>query len=377
MITTVAANSHNFAHMNRPELSVIIPTLNEANTIGGTLANLACQQEISPEVIIVDGGSDDATREIAGAEWPGAIVLTGTAGRSRQLNRGAASARGEFLLFLHADSRFSSPRALRQGIDELRRAAGHGSSPRVAGRFSLVFARSSAAPSLGYRFFELKARLARPCCSHGDQGFLVPRPLFSREGPFDERCELLAQTRFADRLGAQGRWLLLTPEIVTSARRFETEGLSERQTINAVILACGAAGRDDLVAEIPVLYREQATCGRLATAPILARLGQRIDRLPADERHAFWHKVGNYVLENAWQGAFFLDVLLGLARPGRGIDGAPFLRFFDRYVFRRIDTRAGRSMARLLVTGWFRLKKSPPFRRNNPSETGGQHTVEG
>lgn len=350
--------------MNRPDLSVIIPTLNEENAIGETLACLSCQEGVSLEVIVVDGGSVDATRQIAAASCPGATVFTAPPGRSRQLNAGAASAQGEFLLFLHADSRFTSPLALRQGIDELRAAAASRGTP-VAGRFSLTFGRSGAGPSLPYRFFELKARLDRPGCSHGDQGFLVPRDLFAHAGPFDERCELLAQTRFADRMLARGQWQRLTPEIVTSARRFETEGMGERQTINAVIMACGAAGRDELIAEISGLYREHGVCGRLAAGPLLARVGQLIADLSSAERRAFRQKIGAYVLENAWQCAFFLDVLFGTAGTVGGRAGTPVLELFDRYVFRLIDNRVGKLVVVVLVEGWFRIRKSPPRRRRD------------
>lgn len=363
-----AVNSRILAAVNRPELTVVIPTLNEADSIREILENLSRQREVSLEVIVADGGSSDATRQIAAASFPGVTVLGCSTGRSRQLNAGAAMARGELLLLLHADSRFTSPLALRQGIDELRHAAGTARNTLAGGRFSLTFGRSNSNPCLYYRFFELKARLNRPGCSHGDQGFLMPRTLFSEEGPFDESCELLAQTRFADRMLEKGEWLLLTPEIVTSARRFETEGLGERQTLNAVIMACGAAGRDDLIAELPRLYREQAACGRLVTGPILWRLGQIIDGLPPAERRDLWDHVGSYALGNAWQGAFFLDVLLGRARPGGSREeGTLFLRLFDRHLFRWIDNRVGKSMARILVGSWFRLKKSPPFRRrDNP-----------
>jgi len=349
--------------MNRPELTVIIPTLNEEKTLRKTLENLTCQQEVFMEVIVADGGSSDTTRQIAAASSPAATVLNCSAGRSRQLNTGASSANGELLLFLHADSRFTSTRALRQGIDELRRAAGPAGRLLVAGRFSLTFSGSNAGSPLGYRFFELKARLGRPGCSHGDQGFLIPRDLFFLEGPFSETCELLAQTRFADNMREKGQWVLLTPEIVTSARRFEAEGLKERQTINAVIMACGAAGRDELLAGIPELYREQAACGKLAAGPIVRRLRQHVDGLPPDEQRAFWENIADYVLENAWQAAFFLDVLLGLDLTWDGREArTPFLRLFDRYIYRRLDSRGGKSIARMLVRSWLRSMKSPPFR---------------
>ena len=82
-------------------LSIVIPTLNEGAVIAGALAHL---REIAPEaeIVVIDGGSADGTVELAA---PLARVLTGPPGRAGQMNRGAAEASGEWLLFLHADTR--------------------------------------------------------------------------------------------------------------------------------------------------------------------------------------------------------------------------------------------------------------------------------
>lgn len=343
--------------MKRPELSVVIPTLNEATTIRQTLDNLALQEEVAMEVIVVDGGSTDATLQVVPESGLVPRIIISRAGRSRQLNAGAASAAGELLLFLHADSSFRDPRALRQGVDELRHAA------VKAGRFSLSFGNNTSGRSFGYHYMERKARLSRPGCSHGDQGFLLARRVFDLAGPFGEECDLLAQTRFADRMIQKGGWLLLTPEIVTSARRFEAEGLWRRQAMNAVIMVCGAAGMDRFVNELPALYRRQSECGRLDTGLLLGRLKQLIDGLPPAQRKSFWISVGDYAGENAWQAAFFLDLLLEVCFHGTGgKKKSLFLDLYDDRIFRLLNSRGGKLMARMLVRGLFQLLKAPPWR---------------
>ncbi len=84
-------------------ISVVIPTLNEAERLPALIAALRAQDP-GCEVIVVDGGSGDATRDLAAAR--GARVLASAPGRGQQLKRGAAAAKGEVLLFLHADSVF-------------------------------------------------------------------------------------------------------------------------------------------------------------------------------------------------------------------------------------------------------------------------------
>ena len=83
------------------KISIIIPVLNEAAIIEDTLCQLRLSSE--EEVIVVDGGSRDRTVSLAQAQ--GAKVICATPGRAHQMNRGAAVATGEILLFLHADTR--------------------------------------------------------------------------------------------------------------------------------------------------------------------------------------------------------------------------------------------------------------------------------
>ncbi|HZV81238.1 MAG TPA: TIGR04283 family arsenosugar biosynthesis glycosyltransferase [Geobacteraceae bacterium] len=351
--------------MNRPELTIIIPTLNEESVLAQTLDKLGRQQRISMEIIVVDGGSADATRHIARESLQKPAVIETPAGRSRQMNAGAVRATGEYLLFLHADSWFDHPMALRQGIDQLRHATAHPTSLLTGGHFSLTFAGMESTRSLGYAFYQRKARLNRPGCCHGDQGFLLPRSLFMQAGPFCEECDLLAQTRFADRLRHSGQWIRLTPEITTSARRFEKEGMRERQTLNAVIMACGAAGRDEFLEKIPSLYRQQQESGRGSLQPCLRQVQALVAALPVEERLTFWRRIGRYVVDNAWQTALFLDIAAEFLQKRDTTRGETrLLRLFDRYLYRLMDNRGGERCAEHLVRGWLRFMLLPSSPRN-------------
>ena len=120
-------------------ISVIIPTLNAAPVIGPTLVSLspAILDPVLTEVIISDGGSEDDIQDIA--EATGAVFLRGDPGRGRQLAAGADAARGEWLLFLHADTRLAEGwvAAARRHID---------ANPGKAGWFRLSFDAPGAAP---------------------------------------------------------------------------------------------------------------------------------------------------------------------------------------------------------------------------------------
>jgi rSAM/selenodomain-associated transferase 2 len=287
------------------ELSIVIPTLNEEQSILKTLENLSCQIDVRFEIIISDGGSCDNTCAEAMKSRLSVSTFTGGKGRATQLNAGAARVKGECILFLHADCSFSDDHALRKGIEALRTRRSEGN--QFAGHFRLKFDRSNNTPSLAYSFLESKARIDREGCSHGDQGILISAGHFRQTGGFDEKSGILAETRFADRLRRNGEWLLLPAEILTSARRFEHEGLRERQALNAVIMALGAAGREDFLTRIPALYRNGCQGSKVDVWGLSARIIAMTTELSADEQSTFWSTIGHYLGENAWQFALLLD----------------------------------------------------------------------
>lgn len=337
------------------ELSIVIPTLNEEFVLAETLAALARQQDCRSEIIVVDGGSRDATARVAAAAAVPVRFIEAPAGRAGQLNAGAAIAQGAFLLFLHGDSLLTDAQALRKGIDYLCCAAVAARKP-VAGHFGLGFRRSTAGRSLAYRYYECKARLNRKGCSHGDQGVLTPAALFRETGGFDERCGPLAETVLADLLRAKGSWMLLPVELTTSARRFEREGLGARQTLNAIIMALAAAGRFEMILSLPGWYRPQEESAKLDLKPYCRLLATRIGSLPREEQAEFWERVGRYSGENAWQLAFFLDVAVDyLAGRDDRLRSSRCLNMYDRYGAPVAQSRAAARLAAAVARLWLRV----------------------
>jgi rSAM/selenodomain-associated transferase 2 len=342
-----------------PELSIIIPVFNEAGTLPALFAMLARQDRVGFETLLVDGGSADETlalaESLASASPFACRIVRSEKGRGRQLNAGASAAGAETLLFLHADSAFSDPLALRRALDALSSVVGLRGHGSVAGHFALRFDLPPERQNFGYYFYECKARLDRPECTHGDQGFLLSREFFEAVGPFDESLPLLEDTRLAVKVRRTGAWILLPAEILTSARRFETEGLFERQVLNALIMNFSAIGWNDFFREAAGIYRGQDHARRLRLAPYLSKIRELLLALPLRERCRLWYGTGSYVRSNAWQIAFALDVrrrFRGGLPPGKG--GGWITESFERW-FRFTDHPPGRFAVSILVWIWFHM----------------------
>ena len=193
---------------DRPSVSVIIPTFNEEQWIGDTLAALASVKgEI--EIILADGGSHDRTTEIA--RDLGAKVVTSERGRGIQMHKGARAARGETLLFLHADT--IAPPSLFEQIDEaLTRGA-----TIIGGSCAIRFDGESR-PA---RFMTwLYPNLAKLGLCYGDSGIFVRANVYDEIGGF-KQYPLFEDLDLVQRLKKKGRMIRVPVEIVTSSRRFE------------------------------------------------------------------------------------------------------------------------------------------------------------
>ncbi len=341
-------------HSDSPELSIIVPVRNEAANLPRLLANLASQQGVGFELVVCDGDSNDTTAELVknlqeSTPFP-LILCSAEANRGSQLNKAVAASRGRMLLLLHADSEFSDPHALRQGLDTLANMGGGD----CAGHFRLRFRRHDNTPSCSYFFYESKALLDRPGCTHGDQGLLFSRRYFASCGPFATDLPMLAETRFADRLRSEHGWLLLPAEIITSARRFEQEGLKERQTLNALISNAAAIGWQDFFTRLPGLYRHQDESERLDLAPLCKEIDRLIKGMSGGERLSFWYRTGSYVRSNAWQLAYLLDVRRSFRQHLSPAEVRPiWLKRYDCWLDRLIDHPPGRLLAGLLTRCWF------------------------
>lgn len=193
-------------------VSIIIPALNEAAALPALLQALDALSG-DREVLVADGGSHDATRDVARAA--SARLVTAPRGRARQMNAGAEAARGDVLWFLHADSR-PAPGALAL----IQRALARPET--VGGCFRLQF----DAPHPGLRLIAWGSHLRARHLGlvFGDQGLFVRRSAFRAAGGFPD-IELMEDWALSRRLARVGRLAALSEPIVSSARRFTAGGV--------------------------------------------------------------------------------------------------------------------------------------------------------
>ncbi len=194
-------------------ISVIIPTLNEETGIAACLDALSALRERGHEVIVVDGGSSDATPAIAHNL---ADALIGAArGRAVQMNAGAAVARGDVLLFLHADTRL--PREADRLIAAALPAGG-----RVWGRFDVAISGNSALLGMVAGMMNLRSRLSG--IATGDQAMFVRTDAFRALGGFPALplMEDIALSRLLKRCSPP---VCLRQRVSTSGRRWEQGGV--------------------------------------------------------------------------------------------------------------------------------------------------------
>jgi rSAM/selenodomain-associated transferase 2 len=211
-------------------LSVVIPAYNEEKMLPRTLDHLATQGgEI--EVIVVDGGSTDRTCDIVRARADVRLVHA-RKGRASQMNAGARLARGEWLLFLHADTRLPE-RALaglcRACIDRGYQAAGF--RHRFSGRDWRLRVIST--------LHNFRCRLTGIC--YGDQALVIRADLFWRLGGFPD-VPMLEDLIFGERLRNISRPGLLPWYVTTDSRKFEQRGILRSLGDVLLILACHKLG---------------------------------------------------------------------------------------------------------------------------------------
>lgn len=244
-------------------LTVIVPTLNEADKIGATLH--AAQQSLpGARLIVADGQSTDRTREIAAQR--GAHVIVTRRGRGRQCRAAASIADSDWLLFLHADTQL----------------------PPEAGTVFSHFTIETDAQIATFRLrFDSPSPLLRACggCTRfdsvftrfGNQGILIRREFYDALGGFPdwpsfEDVALLQRARAVTRVRS------LPAHVTASARRFERRGVLAQQWLNARLLVRYLLGTSP--AELAALYSEKAE----KTAPPAPRPASRLARTPESVR---------------------------------------------------------------------------------------------
>lgn len=206
-------------------ISIIIPTLNAASGLPLCLRSLmpGLSAGLITELIISDGGSSDETKAIS--EAAGANFISAESGRGRQLHTGADVARGEWLLFLHADTALSD--------NWIERVDDHiANRPSKAAVFTLKY----RSDDRGARWLESRAAwrdkwLALP---YGDQGLLISRKLYDETGGFAD-VPLMEDVIMSRALGRK-RLVTLSAEARTSPAKYERDGWRKRGWRNAWLL---------------------------------------------------------------------------------------------------------------------------------------------
>ena len=194
-------------------LSVVVPVLNEAGRIERLLANLArtCP---GAEVIVVDGGSTDGTSDLV-RRFPHVMLIEAARGRAQQMNAGARIASGSALLFLHADT--TLPPGAQGAIQDALRLPGV-----VGGRFDVRFDSPRPIFKLIAAMMNVRSRLSRICT--GDQALFVRRSTYDALGGYPD-IPLMEDIDLSRRLKRQGRMACLRLRVITSARKWEREGV--------------------------------------------------------------------------------------------------------------------------------------------------------
>lgn len=195
------------------QLSIIIPARNEAADIEATLSTLQWLRDAGHKVILVDGGSEDATAALA--EPLVDSIIAAKSGRARQMNAGACATQGEIVLFLHADTRLpeSADRLIIDGLAESGKDWGR-FDVRLSGRHPLL--------RVVERLMNWRSRTSG--IATGDQAMFVRRALFENVGGFPD-IALMEDIALSRMLKRRGPPLCVSQAVITSSRRWEQRGI--------------------------------------------------------------------------------------------------------------------------------------------------------
>lgn len=206
------------------KLSIIIPTYNEAATIGKLVTYLLKNSlEKNTELIISDAGSEDNT--ISRSQEAGAkAILSPGKGRASQMNYGASLAKGDVLYFLHADC--FPPKTF---VSDIERATQDGFD---LGRYRTKFDSDKLILKLNAWF----TRFDFFVCMGGDQTLFIKKALFDRCGGFRDDMKIMEEYEFCSRARKSGRYKIMKGAALVSARKYETNSWLKVQLANAKII---------------------------------------------------------------------------------------------------------------------------------------------
>lgn len=192
-------------------ISVIIPTLNEQRALPATLARVFAQTA-EFELLVVDGGSTDHTLELLQQE-PRLQLLTAPTGRASQMNAGAVKARGEWLLFLHADTLLPP-----DGLTQIAQLP----ADVLSGGFQHQFSGQAWGLQLVSWLHNFRCRRTR--VFYGDQAMFIRSSLFHELGGFPDE-PILEDLLFGERVATITRPVILGVPVITDSRKFEQQGI--------------------------------------------------------------------------------------------------------------------------------------------------------
>ncbi len=344
--------------MNRsaPDISIIIPTYNEQHQLPVLLENLSKQQDVSMQTIIVDGGSSDDTLQIcqAFANNYNCLCLNSQASRPVQMNLGAEHADSPLLLFLHADTTITDDRLLITAIQYFRQQSKVTTHSNIAGHFSLEFYDTEGAYPKGFYFYAAKTSLNRDDTVNGDQGLMISSAFFNTVGGFDERLHFMEDARIATKIFEKGGWVTLPGTIHTSARRFITEGLVERQILNAFLCNFNHIGLHRFFELAQSAYQSQKDTQGLQMRPFLGAIVKLMHELGILKSIKMWYQIGAYVASNTWQLIFKLDCDRHFKMDEPAAKVTPrYLALFDRYFAWFFSLPPIKAITGILTFTWF------------------------
>ncbi len=228
---SLAADQAATTQATAPRYSIIVPVLDEAASLPAQLAQIERDHLRGgrAELIVVDGGSSDGTAELAARVGR---VIQAPRGRAAQMNAGAAAARGDVLIFPHADTRLPP-----DALDVIERAL---AEPTVVG---VAFRLSFDAPGVAFRL--IAASVTWRCLSRhiytGDQAYVVRRDAFARVGGFPDQ-PLMEDLEIVKRLRRVGQFVLFPVAVTTSARRHQQTGIARTLLLMGLIRTLYAVG---------------------------------------------------------------------------------------------------------------------------------------
>lgn len=206
-------------------ISVIIPALNEEQTIGKCIAWIK-EDHASTELIVADGGSIDRTRDII-SDYPDVALVKSEKGRGMQMNSGAAKARGDILLFLHADTRLAS--GWYKAIETMLLS----NTNTVGGAFTFKVDHSARRYRILETMVRLRCRLFR--LPYGDQAIFIRREAFEKISGYTA-IPLMEDVKLVSEMKKLGNIMILDHSAYTDSRRWERKGIIKTSVSNLLTL---------------------------------------------------------------------------------------------------------------------------------------------